>query len=109
MFLLDVVGLHPPREVRRPDDARERLEPDQRLNALRVRRSEQHVGGSPLERARQHGAVRTHLVQDDGRLLDRYILHVKRTNPANHPALRVAVDQTFHVVVLFGLAVLVGA
>ena len=50
----------------------------------------------------------THLVQDDGRLLDRYVVHVKHTDPADHPALRVAVDQTFHLVVLFGLAVLVG-
>jgi hypothetical protein len=51
----------------------------------------------------------THLVQDDGRLLDGYVLHVKRTNPADHPAVRAAVDQTFHLVLLFGLALLVGA
>ena len=51
----------------------------------------------------------THLVQDDGRLLDGYVAHVKRTDPAEHPAVRLAVDQTFHVVVLFGLALLVGA
>jgi hypothetical protein len=50
-----------------------------------------------------------HLVQDDGRLLDRYVLYVKRTDPNAHPALRLAVDQTFHLVVLFGLALLVGA
>lgn len=50
-----------------------------------------------------------HLVQDDGRLLDRYVLYVKRTDPSAHPALRLAVDQTFHLVVLFGLALLVGA
>ncbi|HEY6777968.1 MAG TPA: DUF3307 domain-containing protein [Thermoleophilaceae bacterium] len=51
----------------------------------------------------------THLVQDDGRMLDRYVVYVKRTDPVRHPAVRLAVDQTFHVVVLFGLAVLVGA
>jgi len=46
----------------------------------------------------------THLVQDDGRLLDRYAVGVKRTNPRSHPAVMVAVDQTLHVVVLFALA-----
>jgi uncharacterized protein DUF3307 len=51
----------------------------------------------------------THLVQDDGRLLDGFVVHVKRTDPADHPAVRLAVDQTLHVVVLFGLALLVGA
>jgi hypothetical protein len=50
----------------------------------------------------------THLVQDDGRLLDQYVLHVKRTDPDRHPAVRLAVDQTLHVLVLFGLALLVG-
>jgi Protein of unknown function (DUF3307) len=50
-----------------------------------------------------------HLIQDDGRLLDGYVVHIKRTNPAAHPAVRLAVDQTLHVVVLFGLALLVGA
>jgi Protein of unknown function (DUF3307) len=50
-----------------------------------------------------------HMVQDDGRLLDRYVLYVKRTNPDSHPAVRLAVDQTLHVVVLFGLALLVAA
>jgi Protein of unknown function (DUF3307) len=50
-----------------------------------------------------------HLIQDDGRLLDSYVVHIKRTNPATHPAVRVAADQTLHVVVLFGLALLVGS
>jgi hypothetical protein len=31
---------------------------------------------------------------------------VKHTDPANHPMVTVAVDQTFHVLVLFGLALL---
>jgi Protein of unknown function (DUF3307) len=51
----------------------------------------------------------THLVQDDGRLLDRYAVYVKRTDPRDHPAVMVAVDQTLHIVVLFGLALAVGA
>jgi hypothetical protein len=51
----------------------------------------------------------THLVQDDGRLITRYVLHVQRTNPADHPGVMMAVDQTLHVLVLFGLALAVGA
>lgn len=51
----------------------------------------------------------THLVQDDGRLLDRYAVSIKRTNPRNHPAVMVAVDQTLHLVVLFALALSVSA
>jgi hypothetical protein len=50
----------------------------------------------------------THAVEDDGRLLDAYIRTVKRTSGA-HPMLMVAVDQTFHLVVLLGLAVLAAA
>jgi Protein of unknown function (DUF3307) len=49
----------------------------------------------------------THLVQDDGRLLDGYVVHVKRTDPTGHPAVMLAVDQTLHVIVLFGLALVV--
>jgi hypothetical protein len=50
----------------------------------------------------------THAVEDDGRLLDAYMRTVKRTSSA-HPMLMVAVDQTFHLVVLLGLAVLAAA
>ncbi len=42
-----------------------------------------------------------HLIQDDGTLLDRYMVVVKRADPREHPALTVTVDQTFHVVALF--------
>jgi hypothetical protein len=49
----------------------------------------------------------THLVQDDGRLLDAYLRRVKHTDPRVHPLVAAALDQTFHVVVLFGLAILV--
>ena len=49
-----------------------------------------------------------HLVQDDGRLLERYILHVKGAPPATVPVIAPMVDQSFHVLVLFGLALLAG-
>jgi Protein of unknown function (DUF3307) len=48
----------------------------------------------------------THVIEDDGRLLHSYMRRVKRTNPAEHQMVAVALDQTFHVVVLFGLALL---
>jgi len=48
----------------------------------------------------------THLVQDDGRLLDQYIRNVKHTDAASHPTVTAALDQTFHVIVLFGLSLL---
>jgi Protein of unknown function (DUF3307) len=48
----------------------------------------------------------THLVVDDGRLLHAYIRRVKRTEPRNNPIVTVAVDQMFHVVILFGMALL---
>ncbi len=51
----------------------------------------------------------THALEDDGRLLHAYMRKVKHTEPAAHPMVTVAVDQTFHVVVLFGLALLAGA
>lgn len=47
-----------------------------------------------------------HLVQDDGRLLDLYLRRVKRCDPSSVPGVRAAVDQTFHIVTLFALAVL---
>jgi hypothetical protein len=48
-----------------------------------------------------------HLVQDDGRLLSAYVRAVKHTEPAPG-MLMLAVDQSFHLVVLFGLAVAAG-
>jgi hypothetical protein len=48
----------------------------------------------------------THVIEDDGRLLHGWMRRVKHTDPALHPMVTVAVDQTFHVVVLFGLALL---
>ena len=49
-----------------------------------------------------------HLVQDDGRLIGLYIRRVKRTEISPGDFVFVAVDQSFHVVALFLLAVIVG-
>lgn len=49
-----------------------------------------------------------HLVQDDRRLLDAYMRKVKGLAESS-PGLRIAVDQAFHVVFLFGTALLVVA
>jgi hypothetical protein len=48
-----------------------------------------------------------HLVQDDGRLLTSYVRTVKHVQPGPG-MLMLLVDQSFHVVVLFGLAVAAG-
>jgi len=50
------------------------------------------------------GIAVPHLVQDDGRLLDLYLRRVKRCDPRTMPSVRAAVDQAFHVLTLFGLA-----
>jgi hypothetical protein len=47
-----------------------------------------------------------HLVQDDGRLLVRYIAAVKGLQTGPGSGLFVAIDQSFHVVALFLLALL---
>jgi hypothetical protein len=63
------------------------------------------LDGSPLAVIAVAGLlVATHLVQDDGRLVDRYMRAVKGVDSQEHPVLTAAVDQTLHVVVLFGLA-----
>jgi Protein of unknown function (DUF3307) len=49
-----------------------------------------------------------HLIQDDGRLLDAYMGRVKGLSRTS-PGLRIAVDQSFHVLTLFGTALLVVA
>lgn len=51
----------------------------------------------------------THLVQDDGRLLHRYIRRVKRLDPSARPSITMLVDQTFHLATVFGLALLTTA
>ena len=47
-----------------------------------------------------------HLIQDDRRLLDAYMLRVKGLSQSGNLSLRVAVDQSFHLVFLFGTALL---
>jgi hypothetical protein len=49
-----------------------------------------------------------HMIQDDGRLLDAYMAKVKGLSQTSS-GLRVAVDQSFHVVFLFGTALLIVA
>ena len=50
----------------------------------------------------------SHMIQDDGRLLERYIAIVKGEPAVRNPAVFAVVDQSFHVVVLFGIALLAG-
>jgi Protein of unknown function (DUF3307) len=49
-----------------------------------------------------------HLIQDDGTLLYRYSLAVKKADIKANPSLGAAVDQSFHMLALFGLALLAG-
>jgi len=46
-----------------------------------------------------------HLVQDDGRLLREYIRRVKHSDAGPGDLVFVMADQSFHLVVLFGIAV----
>jgi hypothetical protein len=50
-----------------------------------------------------------HLVQDDGRLLASFCLRVKRMDVTEWSAVAVWVDQTFHLLALFGVALLLTA
>jgi hypothetical protein len=45
-----------------------------------------------------------HLVQDDGRLLSGYLRSVKGCSEATAAEIFTAVDQSFHIVTLFGIA-----
>ena len=49
-----------------------------------------------------------HWVQDDGRLLALYMQRVKKTQCAETDFVYIAVDQTFHLLALFALAVIAG-
>ena len=42
-----------------------------------------------------------HFVQDEGSLLDMFMLRVKGADPQEHKPLTLLVDQTFHLTVLF--------
>ena len=50
----------------------------------------------------------THYIQDDGRLVDAYLTLVKRTSAEARPLVAVAVDQTFHALLLFAVALVAG-
>jgi hypothetical protein len=50
-----------------------------------------------------------HLVQDDGRLLTRYVTTVKGPGAASTPAVYVSVDQSLHLLLLFATALVVHA
>ena len=50
-----------------------------------------------------------HALQDDGWAVPAYMRRVKRTEPDDHPALAIAVDQSAHAVVLTLTALLVAA
>lgn len=50
-----------------------------------------------------------HWIQDDGRLLNAWMVLVKGTSGTTSPGLRVAVDQSFHVLFLFATALLAAA
>lgn len=51
----------------------------------------------------------THLIQDDGRLVDAYMKLVKHTSTKERPLVAVMVDQTFHGLLLFAVALVAGA
>jgi Protein of unknown function (DUF3307) len=50
-----------------------------------------------------------HMVQDDGRLLERYIAFIKGEPATRNAAVVAVVDQSFHLVVLFLIALLAGS
>ena len=53
--------------------------------------------------------VLPHLIQDDGRLLSLYIHKVKRSTVRPDEFVFIAVDQSFHLLALFGAALLAAA
>jgi hypothetical protein len=50
-----------------------------------------------------------HLIQDDGRLLGAYIERVKGMGASANIQVFAAVDQSFHLMTLFGIALLTGS
>jgi Protein of unknown function (DUF3307) len=50
-----------------------------------------------------------HLIQDDGRLLHMYMKRVKHLDPETNLSVSIAVDQTFHLLALLALALLIGS
>jgi Protein of unknown function (DUF3307) len=54
------------------------------------------------------GVALPHLVQDDGRLLARYIALVKKFDARDNRVVAAAVDQSFHIATLLLLAIAAG-
>ena len=50
-----------------------------------------------------------HLIQDDGRLLAAYMKCVKQLDPLENLSVSIAVDQTFHLLALLVVALLIGS
>jgi hypothetical protein len=50
-----------------------------------------------------------HMVQDDGRLLERYIALIKGEPATRNASVVAVVDQSFHIVVLFLIALVAGS
>lgn len=50
-----------------------------------------------------------HLIQDDGTLLNAYSLRFKKADLRANPLLGSALDQSFHIVALFGAALVAGS
>jgi hypothetical protein len=63
-----------------------------------------NVGGAILVAL---GIFLPHLIQDDGRLLSRYIRTVKRCDEDSEREIFTAVDQSFHLITLFATALIV--
>lgn len=54
------------------------------------------------------GIAVTHWLQDDGRALRAYIRRVKKADPKPGESLYTLIDQSLHVIVLFGFALAAG-
>lgn len=50
-----------------------------------------------------------HLIQDDGRLLTAYMERMKGGDVPSNLGVAAAVDQSFHIITLFGIALLAGS
>lgn len=50
-----------------------------------------------------------HLIQDDGRLLTAYMERLKGGDVPSNLGVAAAVDQSFHIITLFGIALLAGS
>jgi hypothetical protein len=50
-----------------------------------------------------------HFIQDDGRLLHAYMKQVKHLDPEKNLSVSIAVDQTFHLLALLAVALLIGS